>query len=202
MLLQTYSYFHTAAAPGPFPISDFLKKHEAEFFTVVNPKQSLLRLIRKGVITEGVKSNIDAADTKDALEILYDHLICHGSTDTLMQYCEMAIDATGLPNMQAFGRKMKEELQKGYYMHVHVHCVCVCVHVCMCACVCDLLHGSHVEYSHGLAVITLIIHLCQVNLCALHIPSTITQLLSGVIYLMAVLSCIALCIHSGYNLYI
>ena len=152
MLLQTYSYFHTAAAP--FPISDFLKKHEAEFFTVVNPKQSLLRLIRKGVITEGVKSDIDAANTKDALEILYDHLICHGSADTLMQYCEMAIDATGLPNMQAFGRKMKEELQQGYYMHVHVH-VCVCVGVC------DLLHGSHVEYSHGLAVITLIICLCS-----------------------------------------
>ena len=101
---------HNAATP--LSVSEFLKKHETEFFTVVDPRQSLLRLKRKGVITADVKSSIDTSNTKDALEILYDHLICHGSVNTLLEYCEMAIDADGLPNMQSFGRRMKEELQQ------------------------------------------------------------------------------------------
>ena len=113
---------HSAAAP--LSVSEFLEEHEREFFTVVNPRQSLLRLIRKGVITEDVKSSMDASNTKDALEFLYDHLKRHGSVNTLLEYCEMAIDADGLPNMQSFGRRMKEELQQGGWL------VCVCVYVC------------------------------------------------------------------------
>ena len=105
---------HNAAAP--FSVSEFLKKHETEFFTVVNPRQSLLRLIRKGVITEDVKSSIDTSNTKDALEVLYDHLKHYGSVNTLLEYCEMAIDADGLPNMQSFGSRMKEELQQGGWL--------------------------------------------------------------------------------------
>ena len=99
---------HNAAVS--LSVSEFLKEHETEFFEVVNPRQSLLRLIRKGVITEDVKSSIDASNTKDALEFLYDHLKHYGSVNTLLEYCEMAIDADGLPNMQSFGRRMKEEL--------------------------------------------------------------------------------------------
>lgn len=94
----------------PFSVTKFLKKHENDFFRHVNPRQSLLRLIRKGVIAEDVKSGIDGSNTKDALEILYDHLNHHGSLNTLRQYCEMAIDADGYPNMQALGKKMMEEL--------------------------------------------------------------------------------------------
>ena len=93
-----------------FSVTAFLEKHEEEFFRVVDPKKSLLRLIRKGVITRDVKSSIDASDIKDAAEILYDHLKCHGNVTTLREYCEVAIDAGGLPNMQTFGRKMKEDL--------------------------------------------------------------------------------------------
>ena len=93
-----------------FSVAKFLKKHEEEFFRVVNPKQSLLTLIRKGVITSDVKSKIDSSNSKDAAEILYKHLKDHGNVTTLREYCEEAIDADGLPNMQTFGRKMKEDL--------------------------------------------------------------------------------------------
>ena len=105
---------HNAAAPRS--VSEFLKKHETEFFEVVNPRQSLLRLVRKDVITEDVKSSIDTSNTKDAQEILYAHLMHYGSMDTLMEYCEMAIDADGLPKMQSFGRKIKQELQQGGWL--------------------------------------------------------------------------------------
>ena len=98
----------TAAAP--FSVTTSLKKHEDDFFKYVNPRQSLLRLRRKGVITEDVKSSIDGSNVKDALEVLYDHLQCYGNLHTLREFCEMAIDAEGLPNMQALGRKMMKEL--------------------------------------------------------------------------------------------
>ena len=93
-----------------FSVTKFLKKHEDDFFKYVNPRQSLLRLKRKGVITEDVKSSIDGSNTKDALEYLYDHLKCYGNLHTLREYCKMAIDAEGFPNMQALGRKMMKEL--------------------------------------------------------------------------------------------
>ena len=110
-LIGSLNSLHNATAP--LSVSEFLKKHETEFFTAVNPRQSLLRLIRKGVITEDVKSSIDVSNTKDALEILYDHLKRYGSVNTLLEYCEMAIDADDLPNMQSFGRRIKEQLQQG-----------------------------------------------------------------------------------------
>ena len=100
-------------ADTQFSVSEFLKTHETEFFEVVNPRLTLLRLIRKGVITEDVKSNIDTSNTKDAREVLYHHLAHYATVDTLREYCEVAIDADGLPKMQSFGRKMKEELQQG-----------------------------------------------------------------------------------------
>ena len=100
----------TAATPCSVP--DFLKKHETEFFEVVIPRLSLLRLVRKGVITEDVKSDISTSNTKDAREVLYHHLAHHANVDTLKEYCEVAIDADGYPKLQSFGRKMKEELQQ------------------------------------------------------------------------------------------
>ena len=64
-------------AASEFSASEFLKKHETEFFEVVDPRLSLLRLVRKGVITEDVKSNINTSNTKDAREVLYHHLAHH-----------------------------------------------------------------------------------------------------------------------------
>ena len=109
-----------------FSVSEFLKKHETEFFEVIDPRLSLLRLVRKGVITEYVKSSIDTSNTKDAREVLYHHLTHHATVDTLREYCEVAIDADGLPKMQSLGGKMMEEMeQAGWWSCVHV-CVCMC----------------------------------------------------------------------------
>ena len=113
---------------GPlFSVSEFLKKHEAEFFEVVNPKLSLLRFVRKGVITEDVKSSIDTSITEEAREVLYHHLTHHANMVTLREYCEVATAAEGYPNMQSLGRKMMEELEQGGWLS--------CVHAYMCACV-------------------------------------------------------------------
>ena len=99
-------------AAATFPVTEFLEKHETEFFSVVTPKLSLMRLKRKGVISEDVESRINSATNKDdAQEILFAHLMQHANVDTLMRYCEVAIGAEGYPKMQSLGRKMKEELQ-------------------------------------------------------------------------------------------
>ena len=99
-------------AATPFPVTEFLKKHESEFFSVVNARFSLRRLKRLGVITQDVMSHIDAAtNDEDAQEILFEHLMDHANVDTLMKYCEVIIAADGYPNMQSLGRKMKEELE-------------------------------------------------------------------------------------------
>ena len=72
-------------------MSEFLKKHET-VFEVVDPRLSLPRLVRKGVIAEDAKSSIDSSNTNDAREVLYHHLAHHAIVDTLKDYCEVAID--------------------------------------------------------------------------------------------------------------
>ena len=98
-------------AVSPVSVSKLLKKHETEFFEVVNPKLKLLKLKRIGVITEVVLSHINTATNEDAKEILYDHLIRHANLDTLRKYCDVASEVEGHPKMQSFGKMMKEELQ-------------------------------------------------------------------------------------------
>ena len=114
LLLVLYTDIHWVPsvlfAAAPFSVTVFLEKHEDDFFKYVNPKQSLRRLKRKGVITEDVKSSIERSNTEDALEDLYEHLKFRGNLHTLKEFCKMAIDAEGLPNMQALGRRMMEEL--------------------------------------------------------------------------------------------
>ena len=132
-------------AATQFSVSEFLQKYETEFFEVVDPRLSLLRLVRKGVITENVKSDINTSNTKDAREVLYHHLANHANVDTLKEYCEVAIDAEGYPKMQSLGRKMMEELEQGGWSKLCflsvwgaracVCVVCVCV-LCVCVCVC------------------------------------------------------------------
>ena len=94
-------------------VAEILMKHEKEFFRVVNAKVGLRTLIRTGVITEDVRKEIDESNRKDAQEILYDHLKRHANVDSLREFCEVAIDAEGFPNMQAFGEKIKAELSQG-----------------------------------------------------------------------------------------
>ena len=95
-----------------FSASKFLKKHETEFFEVIDPRRSLLRLVRKCVITEDVRSDINTSNTDDAREVLYHHLAHHANVDTLKEYLRVAIAADGYPKMQSLGRKMMEELEQ------------------------------------------------------------------------------------------
>ena len=146
------SFFGLTAA-GQFSASEFLKKYETKFFEAINPRLSLLRLVRKGVIPEDVVSVINTSTTMDAREVLYHHLTHYASVDALKKYCEEAIDAEGYPKMQSLGRKMMEELQQGggwscvltcVWAHVRV-CVCVCVCVCVRVCRCGIC-TPHVLY--------------------------------------------------------
>ena len=129
--------FVELTAATQFSALEFLKKHETEFFEVVDPRLSLLRLVRKGVITVDVRSNIYTSNTDDAREVLYHHLAHHANVDTLKEYLRVAIMAEGYPNMQSLGRKMMEELQQGGWLDLCVYlCVCVCAaHTCVCVCV-------------------------------------------------------------------
>ena len=127
-------------AATQFSASEFLKKYETKFFEVVDPRLSLFRLVRKGIITEDVKSDINTPNTKDAREVLYHHLAHHANVDTLREYCEVAIDAEGYPKMQSLGRKMMEELEQGGWSELCAHlCVRTCVGDGVCVCVCSLV---------------------------------------------------------------
>ena len=87
-----------------------LKKYEDEFFNVVNPKLLLPRLKHKKVITEGLISKIETADSEDAKYILFEHLLHNADFAALREYCKMAIAADAFPKMQKLGEKMLNEL--------------------------------------------------------------------------------------------
>ena len=110
----------------PFPVKEILKKHETEFFSVVDARLSLRKLKRLQVITQDIMALINAAtNDEDAQEILYEHLTDHADVDSLLKYCEVIIAAEGYPRMQSLGMKMKEDLQcmqRGW-------CVCTLVRV-------------------------------------------------------------------------
>ena len=98
-------------AASPFSASQFLKTYEEEFVEVVNAKQSLFRLKHKGVISQAVRTSIEATkDDEDAKYILLEHLEKNATVDTLREYCKVAISADGYPRMQELGRKMMEAL--------------------------------------------------------------------------------------------
>ena len=108
--------------------SQVLKKHEDEFFDVVDPKLNLLWLKRKEVISEGLISKIKTANTRDAKEILFEHLHRNADVAALREYCKMAMAADGFPKMQKLGEKMQNELALEGLLEQC--CLCrVCVHV-------------------------------------------------------------------------
>ena len=113
LLLSVGFLLYNAATS--FPVTKFLEKHETEFYSVVNPWFSLKRLKCKGVIPDDVESHIKAAaNLEDAQDILYVHLMQHADVDILMKYFEVVSSAADNPAMEAFGRKVKEELQQGW----------------------------------------------------------------------------------------
>ena len=54
-----------------------LEKYEEDFFTCVNAKLCLRKLIRRGVITDTVKGDIESANNDEAREILFDIVEAH-----------------------------------------------------------------------------------------------------------------------------
>ena len=91
-------------------VSLVLKKHEDEFFDMVDAKLNLLRLKRKEVIAESLVTKIESADSANAKELLYDHLHRNADVVTLREYCKMAIAADTVPSMRRLGEKMLSEL--------------------------------------------------------------------------------------------
>ena len=94
-------------------VPEVLTKYEDKFFQVVNAKYNLLKLVRKGVITQDIASRISATNDDEDREILYDHLKYHSSVDTLREYCKVAIAADGYPNMQKLAEEIMQELPQG-----------------------------------------------------------------------------------------
>ena len=106
-----------------------LKKYEDEFFHTVNAKYNVLKLKRKGVISQDTVTAFNAASNDDeAKEILYDHLMTHGTLETLQEWCEWALAAQGYPGMQELGRKVKDDLAGIGWLVGGIS-----VHACMCA---------------------------------------------------------------------
>ena len=78
-------------AASPFSASQFLKTFEDDFVDVVNAKQSLLKLRRKGVISQAVRASIEATkDEEEATYLLLEHLEKNATVDTLREYCKVA----------------------------------------------------------------------------------------------------------------
>ena len=117
----TVCLFVGLTAVTHFSTSEFLKKYETEFFEVVDPRLSLLMLLRKGVITEDVRLSIYTSNTDDARELLYHHLAQHANVDTVKEYLRVAIAAEGYPKMQSLGRKMMEELEQGGWSKLYAY---------------------------------------------------------------------------------
>ena len=102
---------------------------------MVNPKRNLLWLKRKEVISEGLVTKIESADTRDAKEILFEHLHRNADVAALREYCKMVIAADGFPRMQKLGEKMQNELTLEGLLEQCVLC-CVCVATCACVSMC------------------------------------------------------------------
>ena len=98
-----------------------LQKYEDEFFEVIDAKCNLLQLVRKGVITQDIERRIRASNDADGREILFDHLKQHSNLDALREYCKVAFETTGYPNMQKLAEKIMSELPQGGWFQLSVY---------------------------------------------------------------------------------
>ena len=106
-----------------------LEQYEEDFFKCVNAKLRLRRLIRRGVITDTIKGDIESANDDEAREILFGHLKQNANVDTLKKYLKVAIAADSYPKMQSLGRKIMEELEQRGWSEL---CAFLCVRGGMC----------------------------------------------------------------------
>ena len=133
--VSTFTVTSLLPAASSFSASQFLKAYEDEFIDVVYAKQSLLKLKRKGVISQAVRTSIEDASDEDAKYLLFEHLEKNATVDTLREYCEVAIAADGFPRMQELGRKMMETPSLGGWLELW-SCLQAWVGMCMwCVCV-------------------------------------------------------------------
>ena len=89
---------------------ELLKKYKEDFFAHVYAKYNLHMLCREGVIPEEVKIDIDSRSSKEAKEIMYEHLVNYANVRSLRLWCTWAKAANGYPEMQNLGEKMGKEL--------------------------------------------------------------------------------------------
>ena len=132
-------------------------KYEDEFFQVVTAKYNLLKMVRKGVITQDIASCISATNDDEGREILYDHLKHHGSVDTLREYCKVATAADGYPNMQKLAEKIMLEIPQGGWLQSSVHvcnkCVFGYMSLLMCMLACECLYVQYMAICRSLSVL-------------------------------------------------
>ena len=103
----------TIFASVPSIVSVILQKYEDAFFEVIDAKCNLLQLVRKGVITQDIERRITASNDADGREILFNHLKHHSNLDALREYCKVAFETTGYPNVQKLAKKIMSELPQG-----------------------------------------------------------------------------------------
>lgn len=72
----------------------------------------------KKVISDKIKTRIEGATEKEAKFILLGHLQENATLDTLLLYCDVAMEAHGYPKMNALGKKMKNALLQGGWLEL------------------------------------------------------------------------------------
>ena len=142
MSQSTFTLTFLLPAASLFSVSQFLETYEGEFLEVVNPRLSLRKLIREGVISSDVKAAIESANDEDAKDILFEHLQKNATVEALRVYCKVAIAANGFPKMQELGRNIIDGLSCGGWLALWFHngCMSLCWLVQVCNfCVCSIV---------------------------------------------------------------
>ena len=122
---------------------DILDNFRDSFIECVDANAVVHELRYKKIISDGDLKMIERhLDTKQQNEILHGRLWRSCDEEALMEVCDMMIAVDGNRRMNALGREMKCELEKGIccacvcvFLHVCV-CVPLCAHVCVRVCVC------------------------------------------------------------------
>ena len=102
--------------PFPSAVQLLLKKHQKRFISdeIMDAKVIALTLKWESVIPERIATKIlNAPSTKEANGVLYDHLYSQATKDGLKHVFQLCSEEEGYLVMNAFGKKMLEELEQG-----------------------------------------------------------------------------------------
>ena len=98
----------------PSAVQLLLKKHHVCFIRDMDAKVIAMTLKRESVIPERIATKIlNAPSTKEANGVLYDHLYSQATKDGLKHVFQLCSEEEGYLVMNAFGKKMLEELEQG-----------------------------------------------------------------------------------------